>query len=160
VRSLFSNRHNSSATLCNPHVIAQSVPFPPLRYSPTLLPGGVAKPFSLPNLVTSSVRLAAPSPRASAIRGSPRESVRNQSCLLRAADRYAYILWKHCLLLSTYLRERTFICTLDLPCCLRLPSFGSLYTAELVRAASSNRNPTRPQRGRPPAPPHHAAWGV
>jgi hypothetical protein len=71
-----------------------------------------------------------------------------------------HILWMHCLLLSTYLRERTFICTLDLPCCLRLPSFGSLYTAELVRAVSSNRNPTRPQRGRPMGPPHHAAWGV
>ena len=26
--------------------------------------------------------------------------------LLRAADRYAYTLWKHCLLLSTYLKER------------------------------------------------------
>jgi hypothetical protein len=92
VRSLFSNRHNSSATLCNPRAIAQSVSFPPLRYSPTLLPGGATKSFSPPNLVTSSVHLAAPSPRAPGIRGSPRESVRNQSCLLRASDRYAYIV--------------------------------------------------------------------
>ena len=29
--------------------------------------------------------------------------------MLRAADRFAYVSWKHCLLESTYLRERTSI---------------------------------------------------
>jgi hypothetical protein len=35
--------------------------------------------------------------------------------------RYAYTLWKYCLLLFTYLRETTSIYTFDPPCCLRLP---------------------------------------
>jgi hypothetical protein len=44
-----------------------------------------------------------------------------KNSLLRAADRYAYTLWKHCLLLFTYLRETTSIYTFDPPRCLRLP---------------------------------------
>src|ERR1700733_11748282 len=41
--------------------------------------------------------------------------------LSRAANRYAYTLWKHCLLLFTYLRETASIYTFDLPCYLRPP---------------------------------------
>jgi hypothetical protein len=41
--------------------------------------------------------------------------------LLRAADRYAYVV--KALLIAIYLPEEMgmFICTLDLPCCLRPP---------------------------------------
>ena len=53
--------------------------------------------------------------------------------VLRAADRYVDMSWKHCLLLSTYLRRRTFICTLDLPCCLATLPPGTC-PAEPVRA--------------------------
>jgi hypothetical protein len=44
--------------------------------------------------------------------------------VLRAANRYAYTLWKHCLLLPIYLKEKTSIYTFDLPRCLKPPSFS------------------------------------
>jgi hypothetical protein len=42
-----------------------------------------------------------------------------------------YWLWKHRLLLSTYLRKRTAIYTLDLPRCLRPPRSAGVCPAEL-----------------------------
>lgn len=93
--------------------------------------------------------------------------------MLLAADRDRYMLWKQCLLLSTYLR-RTFTCTLNLsrhlatspprhfaisPSCY-LATLPSRYLAtspschlgpaqlNLYESASCNRNPAYPQHPR------------
>ena len=63
-----------------------------------------------------------------------------------ARSKQVYIEWMEATVLSIYLPEekRTFICTFDLPLCLRLPCW--LFTTNLTDSAAQNRSSSNTER--------------